>query len=261
MTLTDIISKVTRYAKKVIVTDNSSTSAAVNIVQAGSGDGLTITSYVGSGASIQAGSGDGLTITSNTGSGASIKTITGTTLKLQQQQNSTNPPQGGTLEFFKSSGGDMVFDGANDGVFTFVNTSLLPTKATSFIGANFGVGTINPSEALDVDGKIKSKNEVIVNGSNQTFKFLAFNTDSFSRWHIGATDDNESGANAGSDFFIHRFSDTGAFLSWVIQIKRDTGIISVVGLPVYANNAAALAGGLVINNVYKTAAGELQIVV
>jgi hypothetical protein len=42
MTLTDVISKVIRYAKRVIVNDNSS-SAAVAVNQSGSGDGVLIT--------------------------------------------------------------------------------------------------------------------------------------------------------------------------------------------------------------------------
>jgi hypothetical protein len=136
MTLTDIISKITQYAKKLIVTDNSSTTAA-SITQAGTGDALSITG--------------------TTGTGASITTTTGTTLKLQQ--NSTNPPQGGTLEFFKSGGGDMVFDGANDGIFVFQNTSAVATKATAFTGANFGIGTVTPLESLDVDGKVRIKSD------------------------------------------------------------------------------------------------------
>jgi hypothetical protein len=44
-------------------------------------------------------------------------------------------------------------------------------------------------------------------------------------------------------------------------VNNATGRISLPGLPTYADNAAALTGGLVANNVYKTAAGELRIVV
>jgi len=40
-----------------------------------------------------------------------------------------------------------------------------------------------------------------------------------------------------------------------------TGIVRLQGLPVYANNAAAITGGLVVDDVYKTATGELRIVV
>lgn len=37
--------------------------------------------------------------------------------------------------------------------------------------------------------------------------------------------------------------------------------IVLTALPVYANNAAAVSGGLPVNSVYKTATGELRIVV
>ncbi len=37
--------------------------------------------------------------------------------------------------------------------------------------------------------------------------------------------------------------------------------LRLTALPVYANNAAALAGGLIAGDVYKTSTGELRIVV
>jgi hypothetical protein len=37
--------------------------------------------------------------------------------------------------------------------------------------------------------------------------------------------------------------------------------LRLTALPVYANNAAALAGGLIEGDVYKTSTGELRIVV
>lgn len=40
-----------------------------------------------------------------------------------------------------------------------------------------------------------------------------------------------------------------------------TGIVRLSGLQTYANNAAAIAGGLAVDDVYKTATGELRIVV
>lgn len=38
-------------------------------------------------------------------------------------------------------------------------------------------------------------------------------------------------------------------------------ILKVIGLPIYANNAAAITAGLAVNTVYKTSTGELRIVV
>lgn len=37
--------------------------------------------------------------------------------------------------------------------------------------------------------------------------------------------------------------------------------LKLTALPTYANNAAAIAGGLIANDVYKTSTGELRIVV
>jgi hypothetical protein len=37
--------------------------------------------------------------------------------------------------------------------------------------------------------------------------------------------------------------------------------LNLTNLSIYANNAAAIAGGLTLNDVYKTATGELRIVV
>jgi len=53
-------------------------------------------------------------------------------------------------------------------------------------------------------------------------------------------------------------------LSDIITLATTTGqFITKVGntLPTYANNAAAVSGGLAVNSIYKTATGELRIVV
>ncbi len=42
-------------------------------------------------------------------------------------------------------------------------------------------------------------------------------------------------------------------------VRGDT--LNLTDLSIYANNAAAITGGLIVNDVYKTATGELRIVV
>ena len=58
---------------------------------------------------------------------------------------------------------------------------------------------------------------------------------------------------------------TRAF-SLYAQQMQNTGpmlgnTLNLTSLSIYANNAAAIAGGLTLNDVYKTATGELRIVV
>ena len=52
---------------------------------------------------------------------------------------------------------------------------------------------------------------------------LQFSTDTVIRWQLSATDDAETGANAGSAFRITRYSDAGAVLGIPILINRATG--------------------------------------
>jgi len=58
---------------------------------------------------------------------------------------------------------------------------------------------------------------------------------------------------------------TRAFSVFVQQVNNPgPGVMStlrLLNLPTFANNAAAVTGGLSVNDVYKTAAGELRIVV
>lgn len=118
-----------------------------------------------------------------TGNGIAIQTDNGTSLSIQSTLR-------GTLNLMPSSGGEITYDGATDGVFAFSNISTAVTKGTCFLGANFGIGTSTPAKTLHVNGTVRLQ-----------------------------------------------------------------------GLPTYANNAAAITGGLVADDVYKTATGELRIVV
>ena len=56
-----------------------------------------------------------------------------------------------------------------------------------------------------------------------------------------------------------------AFAVFVQQVNNPGDAIfttlRLTALPIYANNAAALAGGLIAGDIYKTSGGELRIVV
>lgn len=56
-------------------------------------------------------------------------------------------------------------------------------------------------------------------------------TSTLTRWTIRKNSTPESGANAGSNFDILRYSDTGAFLGNPIQILRSTGVVNFEQMP------------------------------
>lgn len=136
------------------------------------------------------------------------------------------PPLSGTLRLFwpdATLGGDFVYNGGSDGVFLFKDNG----GKTAFMGGDIGIGVLNATEKLDVNGKIKSKNESIVNGATAEFKFTSLRTNNLNRWDIGSDNTVESGANVGSDFFIHRFSDAGTFIDRVMSITRSNGYVGI----------------------------------
>lgn len=228
MTLTDIIAKITLFAKRAIVNDNS-TNTAVSINQTGSGTGL------------------------------SVKSTTGTAVSVQA--NLTSPTAGGTLEIFNPITGDFVYDGGADGIFTFNNQG----TSTSFLGGNWGVGTITPSVTFQVAGSslINSQPNVATKiGANLQSDLL-----------LGSVNGNapfiaSQGAyplvfftNATERIRIESNGDFGIGTLTPARKLHVNGTVRLQGLPTYANNAAAIAGGLVADDVYKTVTGELRIVV
>jgi hypothetical protein len=80
------------------------------------------------------------------------------------------------------------------------------------------------------------------------------------RWTVGVTGEAEGGSNAGSNFYIRPFSDTGTGLGTAISINRaNSGIVlgnqlyfNGAALPPNAVNDAAAAGaGVGIGQVYR----------
>lgn len=55
------------------------------------------------------------------------------------------------------------------------------------------------------------------------YRFLRFLTNGAVRWDFGVSDGAEAGSNAGSDFYINRFSDAAGFLDSPWGISRATG--------------------------------------
>jgi hypothetical protein len=188
MTLTDVIAKSTRYANRVIVTDNSS-SDAVRITQTGTGNALVV-------------------------------------------EDSANPD---STPFAITSTGDV------------------------------GIGTTAPSQKLEVRGNINAfRNDtggtaiILTNGETSGKTFSIISTGSINSSGVGNL---EIFGGSGGNVNINTSGNFGVGTTSPAKKLHVNGTVRLQGLPTYANDAAAIAGGLVADDVYKTAAGELRIVV
>jgi hypothetical protein len=95
----------------------------------------------------------------------------------------------------------------------------------------------------------------VISGAAGTDRTISIQTSGSNRWLININSVAESGGNAGSNFAINRYDDAGAFIAQSIVITRSTGVVnidlpSMSNLSSYANNAAALAGGLTAGRLY-----------
>jgi hypothetical protein len=71
-----------------------------------------------------------------------------------------------------------------------------------------------------------------------------------------------TGGNVGNvRLIIKKQGNIGIGTATPAKTLHVNGTVRLQGLPIYANNAAAISGGLVADDVYKTSTGELRIVV
>jgi hypothetical protein len=160
---------------------------------------------------------------------------------------------------------------------TVTASSTLPVK-TTFTGAGsatftFSAGiTLATAEAYEVaiDGVLQEPTtaytlgNLVIHGALESTKdrqtgtpeggelILRSSNSSGSRWVI----DNQSSSSL---FRIWSTDDAGLTFGTTWLTLDTTGLLSLYGLPTYADDSAAGTGGLVANNVYKTATGELRI--
>jgi hypothetical protein len=146
---------------------------------------------------------------------------------------------------------------------TSANQSLMIDAGTGVLfiqpnaSGNVGIGVSSPTEKLDVFGNIKSNGNIeaavslisqnIEVGSTSGTPFIDIKNPTVDDYDIRLTTDGTNGIIAS--------------LQKIVLQPAPSKAVSISNIGTYANNAAAIAGGLAVNDVYKTATGELRIVV
>lgn len=118
-------------------------------------------------------------------------------------------------DLFLASGGVINF---NAGDVTVTHSS----NALAFAGASSG---------YSFDGNLtlsKASPTVFINKSAAAqFATIAFQNGTSRRWEFGANSTAEGGADAGSDYVLIRYDDSGNSLGQVLGVTRSTGAVSL----------------------------------
>ena len=164
--------------------------------------------------------------TANVGSLVTSGTITATSavFNVSSSSDAVRITQSGTGQAF------VVEDSTNPDASQFVVNN----------DGNVGIGDSTPSQKLTVTGNIKPSGNLMLSDGQH----LALSSDAATRILRNASIN-------GMEFFVDNISR---------MFIADGGTFRLQGIPIYANNAAAITGGLVVDDVYKTASGELRIV-
>jgi hypothetical protein len=110
----------------------------------------------------------------------------------------------------------------------------------NFFNGSIGVSLVNKfSQATFYGGTINSS------APNSSSRGVFLQTNGSNRWGSYATSQTESGGNAGSNFSISRYNDSGVFIDSPIGITRSSGLVNINdGLAVNGSITASTTGAM-----------------
>ena len=107
-----------------------------------------------------------------------------------------------------------------------------PTEWSLFVNVfsgNVGIGTNAPTDKLHVYSNT-GLDHILIDGDEGINRALGFASSGSARWNLYTDGSTETGTgNSGSNFRIARYSDTGTYLAYAMQIDRSSGDIEMAG--------------------------------
>lgn len=140
--------------------------------------------------------------------------------------------------------------GSADAAAARTTLSVQPTASPAFTGtvsaaaANF-TGAVSVTSPLTLTGTVAGN-----------VRALKLQTSGVDRWQITPGFDAESGSNAGSTFWITRWSDAGVFLGTPIAISRATGSVTLEN-PLFVQAGSASAPGVAFSGDANTGLAQI----
>jgi hypothetical protein len=218
--------------------------------------------------------------------GVAFSSISGTELLLNNPTGDTRIEVGGAGNVYmdlknpNSDDYDLRIQAAGTTPRIFTNAAVLQIDGTSVnlqsnTNGSVGIGTNTPAVKLDISQSQAAQTAVRVVNTDTTSAASA----SYIATQGGVSVDLTAEQNAQGDIGtssahplviksnnvermrVTSAGDVGIGTSSPQKKLHVNGTLRFQGLPTYADNTAAIAGGLVADDVYKTSTGELRIVV
>src|SRR5690606_2173798 len=137
--------------------------------------------------------------------------------------------------------------GATVGADWSVNLSNIPANIASWASIAPGAKVNTAGDTMTGHLIIGNAFDLRLDSPTPDTRLIRWMTAGSNRWAAFANGTAESGANAGSDFVLRRYSDSGSFLSPdPIAISRASGLVSFGVRPLFAGNVPWDAGNLVV---------------
>jgi hypothetical protein len=180
------------------------------------------------------------------GTGAGANTTAGSNNVYLGLGTGENVYTGGSNVFIGYQAGASAGSAASNKLYIENSNSTSPLIYGDFtndyvnINGKLGVGTATPSNYLDIQASgsatasVQSSTstaylKVVSPSANEAaYNFSTYSSGSaLSRWQFGKSSTSESGSDAGSDFFINRYSDAGVYNGQPLSISRANGTVTV----------------------------------
>lgn len=151
-----------------------------------------------------------------------------TTAKLSLDATALFPATDGDLALGTAANGFSSVSFASGAVVRFDSGDMTLTHSTNLLtlaGGAFTVsGTATITGTLAVGSNASTTTTEALNGASGSYRSLYYRTANINRWGLRATDDAESGDNAGSDFLLAAYDDAGSYTTGILQARRASGL-------------------------------------
>jgi hypothetical protein len=116
-------------------------------------------------------------------------------------------------------------DGTTYGRLNAAWTRVLPLTGGTIAGNLIATGGIDNTVIGATTPAAVNSTAMNYKGAAGTLRAASYFSGTQQRWQIGVSGAAESGANAGSDWFMNRFNDAGSYLATPLSISRATGLV------------------------------------